>query len=97
WPRDWSSDVCSSDLERRRARCQRGTGPDNSSHCLSNRLTHVTLDGRRSEHRRSHGVQKTSTQRDPCQSRIALRVATSELRWCCKIGRASCRERSDTG
>src|SRR2546430_4854459 len=51
--------------------------------CFSKTLTHVTLDGRRSEHRRSDGVKKRARSATRVNHGSALRVATSGLRWCC--------------
>src|SRR5439155_18167386 len=43
WPRDWSSDVCSSDLRRRsaRTRCRRVCGPSTNSPIDGKNLTRV--------------------------------------------------------
>src|SRR5207253_4537625 len=86
WPRDWSSDVCSSDLPHCRTFCPAGKGPFRSGRCLQK-------EGR--------GLYNLPVPPDGCARHEVLPEVVScdgscsagvwSSAW--QIGRASCRER----
>src|SRR5207253_8466159 len=93
WPRDWSSDVCSSDLaaSRHPHRTRSRVGSPNSGRYegCSTPPTTLKLSAL------GGGGNRTPVPRSRFGS-ISGRIRRFDLRGAAQIGRASCRERVDT-
>src|SRR5207253_8407052 len=96
WPRDWSSDVCSSDLDiiwRLDMIAELGVFPHNLATCspliVGDTLFVITSNGVDEGH--------INIPKPEAPSFLALDKKTGKVLWKNKIGRASCRERGGDG